>query len=544
MQEPIFYKQDTLHDLAPKSPAGSQSGAQPPPEAIPQQIGPYHIESLLSRSKISILYLGLHPETKKPIAIKVLAERSLKHPELKDHFLKEAHIIGMADHPNIVKLYGEGEWEKGLYIAMEFIQGVSLRQFIVQRSLTFKRCLEIILQAAFALLHLHTHGVIHRDMKPENILIEENGDVKVIDFGIAQLLEESSDDASGVGRMIGTPSYMSPEQKENPLNVSFASDIYALGIIAYELIAGKLSYGVVELASIPQGLRAIIEKALAPQLKDRYQDIVDFIHDLANYLKSGEWEKDRPGRDQLKELLTAAATTQQALLPPILPEWPQLLMSMARHSGGSIRGLYCDFFKLPNNTFVFFLAHSYSQGLTSLSHMAILRGMVRAWIHCNESSLEKPLDLRSLANNLNHLFLEEKMKDSCSLQILVLDSLTEQLRYLSFGGSALLHLPVETREPRYLHAENPLLGFEERSDYLETVGSWSNGDLVLIHSLDPFASIHSPEEEKDLFLDLLKSQASLAVQRQADGILKKTLPHLSPDLQKVPHIVLALQRII
>src|SRR5690606_36400224 len=106
-------------------------------------------------------------------------------------FLKEAEIIALSNHPNIVKLYGQGEWEKGLYIAMEFIQGVSLTQFILQNSLSIKRSLEILLQVAYALLHLHSHGVIHRDLKPENILITENGGVKVIDFGIAQLEQEA-----------------------------------------------------------------------------------------------------------------------------------------------------------------------------------------------------------------------------------------------------------------------------------------------------------------------------------------------------------------
>jgi eukaryotic-like serine/threonine-protein kinase len=535
MQDPIFYKQETIQEFAP----------QPqPPEVMPKQIGPYPIDSLLHQGKISLLYLGVHPETKHPLAIKVLAQRSLAHPELIDNFLKEARIIAMADHPNIIKLYGEGEWDKGLYIAMEFIQGVSLRQFIVQRSLSFKRSLEIILQAAFAVLHLHTHGVIHRDIKPENILIQEDGQVKVIDFGVAQLLEETRDTARGLGRLIGTPSYMSPEQKENPANVCFASDIYALGIISYELIAGKLSYGIIDLASIPKSLRPIIEKSLAPQLKDRYQDIVDFIHDISNYLKSGEWEKDRPGRDQLKELMSETVSAQQMLLPQETPEWPQLDLSLAKHPGTSARGLYCDFFKLPNNTFVFFLAHSNTNGITSLAQIAILRGMLRALIRKQEISLQKPLDIIALVTVLNHLFLEEKTKESCSLQILLLDPLMEQLRYLSCGESTLLHIPSETHEPRYLHAENPLLGVEERVDYMETVDNWAAGDILLLHSLDPFASLHAPEEEKQLFLDLIKAHLSLAMARQAEAILKKTVSDFSLDRQKNPYILLELQRLL
>ncbi len=513
-------------------------------EVMPKQIGPYPIDSLLNQGKISLLYLGSHPETKHPLAIKVLAQRSLAHPELIDHFLKEARIIALADHMNIVKLYGEGKWDKGLYIAMEFIQGVSLRQFIKQSSLSFKRSLEIVLQAASALLHLHTHGVIHRDMKPENILIQEDGRVKVIDFGIAQLFEENATKASGLGRLIGTPSYMSPEQKENPANACFGSDIYALGVIAYELIAGKLSYGVIDLAALPKGLRPIIEKSLAPQLKNRYQDIVDFIHDIHQYLKLGEWEKDRTDRDQLNEWVQEVQSAQELLLPQEVPDWPGLAMSLAKHPGTAARGLYCNFYQLPNNTFLFFLAHSNTHGVASLTHIASLEGMTRVLIQKQEISLQKPLDIIALVTELNHLLLQESNKGSCSLQILLLNPLMEELRYLSCGESTLLHIPSETHEPRYLHAENPWLGREERVDYLETIDNWMVGDLILLHSLDPFASLHAPEEEKKLFLTLIKEHISLSQAQQGEAILKKIIANLSIDQQKNPHVLFELQRLL
>ncbi|MDE3048213.1 MAG: serine/threonine protein kinase, partial [Verrucomicrobiota bacterium] len=182
---------------------------------LPQQIGPYKVESLLSKGGMSVLYLGIHPTTSKPIVIKVLSPKYCKNKEMASRFLKEAAIIGMAHHPNIVRLYGQGAWEKGLYIAMEFVQGISLRQFIQQKSLTHQRALEIILQVAYALCHLHTHGVIHRDLKPENILITESGEIKVIDFGIAHLQGEAGTERITQKRKVmGTPVYMSPEQKE------------------------------------------------------------------------------------------------------------------------------------------------------------------------------------------------------------------------------------------------------------------------------------------------------------------------------------------
>src|SRR5262249_44107549 len=153
-----------------------------------------------------LLYLGTHPDTKEPVTIKVLSQKFLSHPEIVKRFLNEAEIIAMADHPNIVKLYGHGEWAGGLYIAMEFVQGISLRQYLLQTPMSLKRALEIILDVAYALCHLHTHGVIHRDLKPENILVTDIGTIKVIDFGIAQLLtEKSPQDAYPKQRLIGTP---------------------------------------------------------------------------------------------------------------------------------------------------------------------------------------------------------------------------------------------------------------------------------------------------------------------------------------------------
>ncbi|HEY5259155.1 MAG TPA: serine/threonine-protein kinase, partial [Rhabdochlamydiaceae bacterium] len=266
MTDKSFYKQPTLRETAP-------SAAKPSP--IPSKIGPYQIDSVLNKGGMSLLYLGLHPETKQPLAIKVLLPAYVTHPEMIERFLQEAEIIALTNHPNIVKLYGQGTWEGGLYIAMEFIQGISLSQFIMQHSLSLKRSLDIVLQVAYALCHLHTHRVIHRDLKPENILITEDGEVKVIDFGIAALHDEGNPSQSK--SFMGTPSYMAPEQKEDSSKASYSSDIYALGIITYELVVGKLSYGVLNLSLVPKGLRTILEKALAVSPKERYQDIVDFI---------------------------------------------------------------------------------------------------------------------------------------------------------------------------------------------------------------------------------------------------------------------------
>src|SRR5262245_36098130 len=226
-----FYKQPTLVDIEQKE--------EEDRERMPKHIGGYKIESLLDKGGMSLLYLGVHPETHELVTIKVLSSKYVSYPEMVERFMKEAEIIELTNHPNIVKLYGHGKWEGGVYIAMEFIQGLSLRQMILQEAMSLKRSLQFILQIAHALAHLHTHGIIHRDLKPENILLTAQGGVKVIDFGISQVYTQKERGGDKV-RVMGTPVYMSPEQREDPLHVTFASDIYSLGIISYELVLGRL----------------------------------------------------------------------------------------------------------------------------------------------------------------------------------------------------------------------------------------------------------------------------------------------------------------
>jgi len=233
----------------------------PPP--TPSYIGPYKIESLLEKGGMSLLYLGTHPDTGEPTTIKVLSPKFITREDVIQRFLHEAEIIAIANHPNIVKLSGYGEWEKGLYIAMEFIEGPSLRQYLLRHPISLKQAIEIIIDIAYALCHLHTHGVIHRDLKPENILVTEGGSIKVIDFGIAQLLERPKEEHP---KVVGTPIYMSPEQKDNPASVTYSSDIYSLGIIAYELILGKLSHGRIHLSLMPKGIQKILSKVVTKML--------------------------------------------------------------------------------------------------------------------------------------------------------------------------------------------------------------------------------------------------------------------------------------
>ena len=536
MPEQFFYKQTTL-------PTGPATQSSTPP--VPEKIGPYRIESLFIKGGMSLLYLGLHPETRQPLIIKVLSPDYVNHPEMTERFLKETHIIGMTNHPNIVKLYGEGKWEGGLYIAMEFIKGISLRQFIIQKSLSLKRTLDIVLQVSHALLHLHTHGVIHRDLKPENILITEEGEIKVIDFGIAQLHDEIETEKGTNRRWMGTPSYMSPEQKEDPMRVSFSSDIYALGIIAYELVLGKLSFGVINLSLLPRGLQKIIGKALAVSPKERYQDVVEFINDISQYLKSGDVEKERPGTDQLKEAVENVQRAEQALSPTTLPDWQQMDIGLVKSRLPNQIGLYYDLFKFPNNTYALLIAQPLASGVEAAPYIASLRGSITALLKQRFQDPKSTFSLSGFATQLNQLVCEDKMRQQFAFSMLLLNPLREELSFISCGLPSLIHVPVGSQAPRKLSSINPPLGVDPVAAFVEMSDTWNLSDHLFFHSLEVPGSqeaIQGNGLEKKL-LEAITDSLLLSPQRQAETILKKIsgLPAFASN--RHPTLLFCIQRV-
>ncbi|MBX7066724.1 MAG: protein kinase [Parachlamydiales bacterium] len=497
-----FHKQTTIPDL--------HAGA--PRLPLPKHIGPYKIESLLNKGGMSILYLGTHPETIKPIVIKVLLPKYCKNKEMANRFLNEAQIIGMTHHPNIVRLYGQGEWEKGLYIAMEFVQGISLRQFIQQKSLSRKRALEIILQVAYALCHLHTHGVVHRDLKPENILITESGEIKVIDFGIAQMKSDvEKERITQKKRLMGTPVYMSPEQKENPSKVTFATDIYSLGIIAYELILGRLSHGVIHLALLPKRLRSIIEKSLKENPKERYADIVDFITEISKSLQSADAEEEA---ENSEEIFHVIEETRKILIPKKAPKWPQIEIGLAVHEGMSLSALYIDFFHLTHNRYAIVLAEPLEMGASSLLQASILRGMVRMALRADHLPAK-------IISNLNQTICNDPAHLRLGLCLLVLDPEKDQMSFISCKYTEASHISEGSLAMRTLATPNQAIGSDLGMTFLETSDNWNPGDRIILHS----AGIAAAKTDDWLRENLILPGQSLA---------EKMLKHWTDEQKVLP----------
>ena len=509
-------------------------------EQLPEKIGPYKVEALLERGGMSLLYLATHPETTDPITIKVLFPEFLSNPEMVQRFLREASIIALADHPNIVKLYGQGKWEGGLYIAMEFIQGISLRQYLLRNLISLKHALELVMEISMALCHLHAHGIIHRDLKPENILVTESGGIKVIDFGIAQLLTDNQKDPHAKNRLIGTPIYMSPEQKNDPESTSYPSDIYSLAIITYELVLGKLSHGHIHLSIMPKGLQKILVKALQLKAEDRYQDIVDFMTDLSAYLHSPALLKENKELDPLSELSESLRQAQLSLVPQTSPLWPSIDIGLATYKSLGTSSLYYDFFTLPENSYGIIIGEPSVKGSPGLVYSSVLRGMVRALCQLTK----RPQEMTAV---LNGLLIEDPMKQQFSFSYLTLIPEENIFRFISCRSGHLWYKSASRKVLEPIITENPTLGSDSNAHFNEIEHPWNVGDTLLLYALFGGQGGGKMQNKEALFTQQqleasLDESFDFSAQKHADNTLRRAKVNLSRTSDEKSVVFLSLIR--
>jgi serine/threonine protein kinase len=478
---------------------------------MPKKVGPYEIESFLSRGGMSTIYLAKKPPSSQLFVIKILPDEFLKDAELKARFLKEAEIIAMTDHPNIVKLYGQGVWESGLYIAMEFIQGLSLKQFISDQALSLKKVIEILLNTCYALLHLHSHGVIHRDLKPENILITENGGLKLIDFGVAMLMEKNLEERN---QIIGTPSYMSPEQKENPKKATFASDIYSLGIIAYELITGKLSFGHLNMALLPKAIRPIIEKMLEKDPKRRYQDVVDIITDLSAVLKGSTLKEELTFS---KDFSTIYNKIKQRFtnLDDFLH--PQIELGYAEYQQSHMNMVSINHVKFANGSFLISFAENSKNDLEGIMELHYVKGVLENSYKKLEKAFDQSFDLENFIQDLNQFFLQKDHLFSLKMTFFYINLDEDTLQFVSFGKKRIFKMNSERKMIHPLESALSLFPCDDLSkmtivrENFITQDSFAlfSGDEEHVKSLEKQLSeikLFSPKSQ----IDLLKRKIELS----------------------------------
>ncbi len=257
----------------------------------------YKIISLLGEGGMGSVYLAEHTQVNRKAAIKILLPQHLKNTEIKNRFKNEASLLAELNHPNIVNLYDFAEDESGLYLIMEFVEGTPLDEYIlnVSGAIPSERSIPIMTKVLSAFSYAHSKGIIHRDIKPSNIIIGKNDEIKVLDFGIAKILDSANKNLTKTGSQMGTVFYMSPEQVEGKV-LDIKSDIYSLGVTFYQILTGLNPYqnlnSEFEIYSkivneplpnpkkvypgIPDYLCSIIEKAIQKSPADRFLNCSEF----------------------------------------------------------------------------------------------------------------------------------------------------------------------------------------------------------------------------------------------------------------------------
>jgi tRNA A-37 threonylcarbamoyl transferase component Bud32 len=280
---------------------------------VGSQVKHYEIESVLGKGGMGVVYRARDTRLGRPVALKFLSEELTKDPTRRDRFLREARAACAVNHPAIAQVYDVDEVEGGVFMAMELVEGKTVRALIKGRELDLLGSLEVGAQVASGLSKAHDAGIVHRDIKPENVVVTPDGHAKILDFGLAKLLDPQKGTASAsgdelshmetmartqAGMVIGTLRYMSPEQARGQ-DLDHRSDIFSLGVMLYEMVTGQLPFSgnspidtlhaiafeetrpITALrANLPPSLQRVISRCLRKRAQDRYPDTKELTSDL------------------------------------------------------------------------------------------------------------------------------------------------------------------------------------------------------------------------------------------------------------------------
>src|SRR6202521_2068719 len=308
--------------------------------AAGSRLGPYEVLSPLGSGGMGEVYRARDTRLSRDVAIKVLPAVVASDSERLKRFEKEARSASALNHPSIVTIYDVGQTDGVSWIAMELVDGKTLRELVASGALAVKRLLQLATPVAEGLARAHEAGIVHRDLKPENVMVTRDGLAKILDFGLAKLTSTGSGSGEGAhlptmtgtspGVVVGTGGYMSPEQASGE-PADFRSDQFALGSMLYEMATGKRAFqkktAVDTLAAIlndepepiaavnpqsPVPLRWIVERCLEKDPRERYASTQDLAHDLSGL---GEHLSETSG---VFEPVTPRATSRRRLIAPLL----------------------------------------------------------------------------------------------------------------------------------------------------------------------------------------------------------------------------------
>jgi serine/threonine protein kinase/tetratricopeptide (TPR) repeat protein len=295
---------------------------------IGSKLGPYEITEQIGKGGMATVYRAYQPSMDRHVALKVIRTSVLEDSVGRDRFQREAKLVARLEHPHLLPVYDFDGANDPPYIVMRFLEGGTLKQVMDADPLPEEEMLFMLRQVATALDYAHRQGIVHRDLKPSNIMIDKEGNAFVADFGIARV-SDMPRDLTGTGNVIGTPGYMAPEQAQGTIELDGRADIYALGIIAFELLAGEGPYerdnALEELMAhlndpvpdvrdfepeLPEPITPILQKAIAKDRDQRHDTAGELVEEIGEALK----KQASSAPSQLRTLTQTFAAEQLAAL--------------------------------------------------------------------------------------------------------------------------------------------------------------------------------------------------------------------------------------
>jgi eukaryotic-like serine/threonine-protein kinase len=268
-------------------------------KAAVHQIPGYKILGKVGAGAMAFVYKAKQLSLNRTVAIKVLPRRFTENPEYVQRFYKEGQAAGKLNHPNIVQAIDVGEAGGYHYFVMEYVEGRTIADDIAEGAFGEKEAIDVIIQVTHALAHAHSHGLVHRDVKPKNIMINQQGVVKLADMGLARFTTDIETAQSEAGKAYGTPYYIAPEQIRGKIDIDGRADIYGLGATFYHMVTGQVPFTGDDSSEIMKkhlreklippdhintllsaGVSEVIEIMMAKRREDRYTNVEELLVDL------------------------------------------------------------------------------------------------------------------------------------------------------------------------------------------------------------------------------------------------------------------------
>ncbi|WP_395736562.1 serine/threonine-protein kinase [Prosthecobacter sp.] len=311
------------------TPAPSRDWVPPSVEILQQTLPQYEVSQFIARGGMGAVYQGIQRTLKRPVAIKVLPrEAEVRDLQFSERFKHEAEAMARLSHPNIVPVYDAGETEGGLlYFVMEFVEGTDVAHLIASEGLLEpQRAIDIIVAVCEALAFAHEEGIIHRDIKPSNIMIDKRGRVKVADFGLAKSVHKDTTLHTGTHMAMGTPDFIAPEAWIPGMKIDQRADLYAVGVMLYQMLTGKIPRGRFMLPSslLPQVDRrfdAIVDKAMQTDRELRYNSAIEIKTDVEKVRVEQSRVPDK--RSGSPRAAPAPAAAKESMAPVARRETPK-----------------------------------------------------------------------------------------------------------------------------------------------------------------------------------------------------------------------------